>query len=84
MSNLCFGSRKNGCKILEVERCPENCSFFKTEEGYAFDRAQALTRLASLPARKQKHISEKYYGGTTPWRSGAAKSGPASKGGRRV
>ncbi len=67
MKNTCFAAHKDGCKILDVECCSTKCSFRKTKARYELDALAALAHLATLPSRKQRAISEKYFDGSMPW-----------------
>jgi hypothetical protein len=58
-----------GCAILNVKRCPNRCSFFKTPEQFATERKYANAKINALPAKKQIHISDRYHAGEMPWRA---------------
>ncbi len=62
MRTDCFAFKRNGCTALKVKDC-DGCSFYKTKEQYEMDQQKALIRIYTLNITKQKHISEKYYGG---------------------
>jgi hypothetical protein len=62
MRTDCFAYKRNSCTALKVKQC-EGCSFYKTKEQFELDQQQALKRIRSLDAERQKHIFEKYYGG---------------------
>lgn len=66
MKNTCFAAHKNGCKILEFDQCPVNCSFRKTVVKFELDEAAAFERLESLPLFRQKAIGDKYFNGCMP------------------
>jgi hypothetical protein len=65
----CSGLSDRGkCTWLMISNCQgEACTFKRTCEE-DFDSIQyAYQRLSSLSSSTQRHIAEKYYGGSMPW-----------------
>lgn len=63
----CIMHDSRGCTALDVERCPERCRFYKTEQDQAASIGRAHRRIASLSIGQQQEISIKYYDGFMPW-----------------
>ncbi|MEA4920329.1 MAG: hypothetical protein VB078_05385 [Clostridiaceae bacterium] len=68
----CDGLLENGkCRWLNVSKCTGfKCSYYKKTN--SFEKAQE--RLRSLDKATQKHIAQKYYGGSCPWANTEANS----------
>jgi hypothetical protein len=43
----CF-AYNNGCSALKVNKCPENCKFYKTHQQLRIERQKAYNRLMEL------------------------------------
>jgi len=69
MSINCYAFKSvNECKILDNNiNCGEHCSFRRTAEECAANRAKADEMLAALPNEMQLYIAGKYYQNRRPW-----------------
>lgn len=72
--NNCFAFTPRGvCRAVETgmesNRCPGYvvCKWYRSGHDHKAASNVAMDRIASLPDEVQRHISEKYYDGKTPW-----------------
>lgn len=65
----CSGLSENGkCTRIMVSNCQgEKCSFKRTLKEDLDSIQWVNQRLSNLDSSTQKHIAEKYYGGSMPW-----------------